>query len=251
MTRLSETESRSTLLSLSSLLVRHTQDRGIIFGSILSSLALRFRSPQHLLVGPDRVCISRPPVSLLKRRLVHQVCIPQPQAAPIYAMADVIISSSSLTSLQSGSPLTLLQSNSQLATLRPDSNDEVEHVPVCPPHGGYDYRDCSPNLDTQGAFANYAASPPLPADKLYLVLDKEMRQSFIGPLSVHSFLQDFLPIATAPPPSFTPGFKKVAEATCETEMYNPFVRLFISSCLPPFFTANHPGRDCQRAPHTL
>ena len=65
-----------------------------------------------------------------------------------------------------------------------------------------------------------------------------MRQSFIGPLSVEKFLKEFLPAKGVFPPSFSPGFQEVAKATCETDMYEPFVRLLIPSRLRPSLTAN-------------
>jgi hypothetical protein len=50
-----------------------------------------------------------------------------------------------------------------------------------------------------------------------------MRQSFIGPLGVDTFLNDFLPIEDDLPPSVTEGFMQVARASTERKMYDPFV----------------------------
>ena len=155
-------------------------------------------------------------------------------------MAEIFIPSSPLTALRSSSSFAVFRLDSPLTSLSsslsaridpvedaagcPPPNNQPEHHPDNTPGADRNYRESTPGVNSQQAFADCSASPPLPADKLYLVLDEEMRQSFIGPLPVETFLNDFLPAEAVPPPLFSPGFEEVANATCETDMYAPFVR---------------------------
>ena len=84
--------------------------------------------------------------------------------------------------------------------------------------------DSTPIKHTQQTFSEFSASAILPAKGLGLALDVEMRQAFIGPLSVEAFFNDFLPLEEAPPPSISPEFADMAGATSEKQMYGCFVR---------------------------
>ena len=151
-------------------------------------------------------------------------------------MAQNYFSSSSLTTLYSSSSLQSPRSTSHLALIPyspPSYIHSVDDAPSSPPPDnqaendtGNSYRRAtSPPATTQQAFDNCSASPPLPADQLYLALDGEMRQSFIGPVDIDTFFREFLPAHAVPSPSATEGFMTVARATSETDMYKPFVRL--------------------------
>ena len=58
---------------------------------------------------------------------------------------------------------------------------------------------------SQQSSEQFATSPPPLAGSLYPKLDAEMRQAFIGPISVEKFLDDFLPVEDVPNPSTSLG----------------------------------------------
>jgi len=60
-----------------------------------------------------------------------------------------------------------------------------------------------------------------------------MRQAFVGPLPVKAFFKDFLPVEISSP-SASPGFKSMAKAASEKDMYGFFVCSFAPLLLPIF-----------------
>ena len=144
-------------------------------------------------------------------------------------MADIFSPSSPLTSLQPSSPPA--HPFNELPT-SPPPYDQSEHGQDHSPVTHDNKLSSTPVKKRQQGFNKYAASPAPLANKLYSSLDTEMRQSFMGPISAEAFLKDFLPALGFLSPSSPPGFKEMAKATCETDMYKPFVRLSIPSCPP-------------------
>ena len=142
----------------------------------------------------------------------------------IYAMVAVVTASpqsSPLTSLQSSpvpQPVDLPTSappNKQSET----SSTYLSVLASGPP-------DSTPVKHAQQTYVEFSASPAPLAKELGLALDIEMRQAFVGPLSVEMFFDDFLPLEDAPPPLTSRGFANMAGATSEKQMYGFFVRSF-------------------------
>jgi len=154
-------------------------------------------------------------------------------------MADIIITSSPSTSLQS-SPV--LESVDDLPTSTtpnrpPDHKSAYLSVSTNKP------RQSTPVRNTQQTFTDFSASPPPLANELYLALDTEMRQAFVGPFTVETFFKDFLPVRDTPSPLTSPGFTDVARATSEKQMYGSFVRPFITLV---FFSVSYKKYTGQR-----
>lgn len=139
-------------------------------------------------------------------------------------MAEIIITSSSLTSLQSST-------NLSVSCNGPPGSTPVRH--------------------TQQTFTDYSMFPPLLAQELHLALDTEMWQAFIGPLSTGEFFNDFLPVDDVPPPSTSSGFMRMVQATSEKQMYRLFVCLFVPFVLLLLSYINHSGQCSKLALHTL
>lgn len=76
----------------------------------------------------------------------------------------------------------------------------------------------------QQGFQDTSSSPAPLASLLHLLLDEEMRQCFVGPVSIETFFEDFLPVENVPTPSVSSGFKNMASAKSEKYMYPIFVR---------------------------
>ena len=86
--------------------------------------------------------------------------------------------------------------------------------------------DSTPVKHSQQSSEQFATSPPPLAGSLYPKLDAEMRQAFIGPMSVEKFLNDFLPVEDVATQSTSLGFTELARATTERQMYGIFVCSF-------------------------
>ena len=86
--------------------------------------------------------------------------------------------------------------------------------------------DSTPVKYSQQSSEQFATSPPPLAGSLYPKLDAEMRQAFIGPMSVEKFLNDFLPVEDVATQSTSLGFTELARATTERQMYGIFVCTF-------------------------
>jgi hypothetical protein len=103
----------------------------------------------------------------------------------------------------------------------------------------------TPVKNTQQTFTEFSASPPPSAKELGLALDVEMRQAFVGPLSVETFFNDFLPLEDVPPPSTSRGFAKMAGATSEKQMYGFFIRPFDILAFSFLFSYDKPSRSAR------
>ena len=86
--------------------------------------------------------------------------------------------------------------------------------------------DSTPIKHSQQSSEQFSTLPPPLAGSLHPKLDAEMRQAFIGPMSVEEFLNDFLPVKDVPTPSISLGFTELARVTTETQMYGIFVCSF-------------------------
>ena len=102
----------------------------------------------------------------------------------------------------------------------------------------------SDSTPTQRTSTDFSPAP-LHANELGPIPDVEMRHSFVGPLSVETFFDDFLPLENVPPPSMSPGFTDMAGATSEKQMYRFFVRSFDPLAFSSSFSYNEPPRSVQ------
>lgn len=130
-------------------------------------------------------------------------------------MSDHIGSSSPLTSLPS-SPV-LQPTDSSPTDSKPSTYLSVPAVQA---------PDSTPIKHSLQTSEQFSASPPPPADSLHPKLDAEMRQAYVGPMSVEDFLNDFLPVKDVSIQSTSPGFTELAQASSEAQMYGIFVCRF-------------------------
>jgi len=155
-------------------------------------------------------------------------------------MVETIIISSSLASPQSSQDLYPFDDSptSTPPDEQPENNPAYLSVALEKP------RESTPVRNTQQTSADCSASPPLLVHALRIALDEEMRQCFIGPLSINKFFNDFLPVDDAPPPSVSSGFTKMAKANLEKQMYRCFVR----SSIPLTFLSSSDDKSSRSTP---
>jgi len=88
----------------------------------------------------------------------------------------------------------------------------------------------TPAKRTRNSAGRFSATGEPPALELCREMDDEMRLSFIGPMPVKQFFQEFLP--TPPKKGKSTGFEKISIFGLENQMYNEFARPPVALSVP-------------------